>query len=190
MTVESDERLASRAAGGDKKAFEALVLRHRVRVFRVCYRMAGNVNDAEDWAQECFVRIWTQLKSYDSSRGFEPWMLRGASNTCKNLVKSRTSQRAKMVQTDWEEIQVAAPSHESPHEKAVTNEQKLAIEQALQQVSPVLRQAMTLWAVEQLSFKELAEVLGVPLWTAAQRVRRGLIQVRSTLAKKGHEVKS
>ncbi len=95
-----------------------------------------------------------------------------------------------MASTPFEEINIAAPKLAEPFEQTVSNQQKAAIADVLTTVSPVLRQALTLWAVEQLTFKELADALGVPLSTAAQRVRRGLMQVRGKLANKGYEVRS
>ncbi len=95
-----------------------------------------------------------------------------------------------MTSTPFDEINIAAPKEAEPFEQSVSKQQRVAIHDAMTTVSPVLRQALTLWAVEQLTFKELAEALGVPLSTAAQRVRRGLMQVRGKLANKGFEVKS
>ena len=170
-------------------AFEEILNRHRVRVYRICYRMAGNADDAEDWAQECFVRAWTQLKSFDVNRKFEPWLLRVTSNTCINLSKSRTNQRSRVSPISLEDHVIPTSSTSGPHEKLMNKATRQAIQEVMTHVSPVLRQAVALWAMEELTFKELAEALGVPLTTAAQRVRRGLIQVRRRLARQGFEVK-
>lgn len=83
-----DELLARRAAMGRIDDFEELLRRYRTRVYRICYRMAGNAEDAEDWAQECFVRAYSQLGRYNASRPFAPWLMRVTTNTCVNLAKS------------------------------------------------------------------------------------------------------
>ena len=189
MTVESDEWLAKQARGGDTKAFEEILTRYRVRVFRLCYRMAGNRADADDWTQECFIRVWTQLKAFDSDRRFEPWLLKVSANTCINLAKSRTVRQDRTSPVSIEEHVIAAPNEQLPLNQTISNENREAIHSALAHVSPVLRQAVALWATENLTFQELADTLGVPLSTAAQRVRRALIQVRGQLSKKGFEVK-
>jgi RNA polymerase sigma-70 factor (ECF subfamily) len=69
---ERDERLAARAAGGDRRAFEALVTRHRQAVYRLCWSATGNPADADDAAQETFLRVYRALPSYDPERPFGP----------------------------------------------------------------------------------------------------------------------
>ena len=72
---ERDESLAARAAGGDRHAFDALVTRHRQAVYRLCWAATGNHADADDAAQETFVRVFRSLSSYDPARPFGPWLL-------------------------------------------------------------------------------------------------------------------
>src|ERR1700721_2578637 len=100
-----DELLACRAAEGHLEDFEELLRRYRNRVYRICYRMAGNADDAEDWAQECFVRVYRQLRQYNPRLPFAPWLIRVASNSCINLAKSgqvRQDQIQVGLQSDWE----------------------------------------------------------------------------------------
>src|SRR5712691_10097315 len=84
-----DETLARRAAAGRLDCFEELLVRYRDRVYRICYRSAGNAEDAEDWAQECLLRVHRQLDRYDPAQPFAPWLLRVVGNTCINLAKAR-----------------------------------------------------------------------------------------------------
>src|SRR5687768_15809701 len=92
-----DEDLARRAAAGHLDCFEELLSRYRDRVYRLCYRSAGNAEDAEDWAQECFLRAYRQLGRYDPAQPFAPWLLRVATNACINLATAR-DRRQKRVQ--------------------------------------------------------------------------------------------
>ena len=77
---EKDERLAALAAGGDRGAFDALVTRHRQAVYRLCWSATGNAADADDAAQETFVRVYRSLPSYDPARPFGPWLRKIAWN--------------------------------------------------------------------------------------------------------------
>ena len=91
-----DEILARRAAEGKPDDFEAILSRYRDRVYRICYRMAGNAEDAEDWAQECLVRVYRQLGRYDPELPFAPWLMRVVANTCINLARARTRRQEKV----------------------------------------------------------------------------------------------
>ncbi len=183
----SDELLARRAAAGRLQDFEALLHRYRHRVYRICYRMAGNAEDAEDWAQECFVRVYKQLGSYNPALPFAPWFLRVVSNTCLNLARSRSIQRNRLAfgLDDHEEL----PSQTAgPLDAALSGEETRHVHAALATLPPPLRQAVTLRVLEGLSLRELAETLDVPLQTAASRVRRALNQVRERLGRMESEV--
>jgi RNA polymerase sigma-70 factor, ECF subfamily len=182
----TDEALALRAAGGDKDCFEEILVRHRDRVYRLCYRSAGNAEDAEDWAQECFLRIYGGLRQYDSGLPFLPWLLRVTSNTCINLARERGRRESRLV-LDYQEETVGG-SGPDPLASTLHGEEARETLNALQELKPLYRQAVILKVVEDLSFKELAEALGVPLPTAASWVRRGLLQVRDRLTKDGIEV--
>ena len=182
-----DEVLARRAAAGHRECFEELLARHRNRVYRLCYRLAGNAEDAEDWAQECFVRVYRQLGRYNPQMPFTPWLLRVVSNTCINLGKARTHRQDRFPLGLMEE-RASTVRTADPLNAALCGEDAQAISTAVEALSPALRQAVVLRVVEELSFRELSEVLGVPLQTAATRVRRALLQVRERLASAGVEV--
>lgn len=178
-----DEELARLAAGGRLDAFEELLARYRDRVYRICYRCAGNTDDAEDWAQECFVRAYRQLRHFNPALPFAPWLLRLVSNTCINLAKAR-SRHAPSCESEVLEEQ--ADSELDPLQKLVAREEDSAVLRAIGGLPPTLRIAVTLRVVDELSFRELSEVLGVPLQTAATRVRRALEQVRHSLARQNY----
>lgn len=177
-----DELLAEQASLGRLSAFEELVRRYRTRVYRVCYRMAANSEDAEDWAQECFVRIYRQLGSYRSDLPFAPWLLRVVSNTCVNLVKSR-SRRDRRIELGLDDEKAAPDPAPHPGVAVTRNDEARRARSAVDRLPALLRQALVLRIEEELSFREVAEVLGVPLQTAAARVRRALLQLRSQLGR-------
>ncbi len=190
MSRLSDEILARRAAAGQLDCFEELLARYRDRVYRVCYRSAGNAEDAEDWAQECLLRVYDQLERYDPAQPFAPWLLRVVSNTCINLAKTRSRRQERLElelseepSTCEVESDIALAS--DPLDRVLSGEAARAVLAAVESLSPRLREAIVLRVVEELSLRELAEVLGIPLQTAATRVRRALAQVRQRLARSG-----
>ncbi|HZO88736.1 MAG TPA: sigma-70 family RNA polymerase sigma factor [Chthonomonadaceae bacterium] len=182
-----DQLLARRAAAGHLEDFEELLRRYRDRVYRICYRMAGNAEDAQDWTQECFVRVYRQLHHYDSGLPFAPWLLRVASNTCVNLAKSRAHHQSKLGMS-YEEDHEMPSSIGDPLRSALSGEEARQVQAAVAALPPMLKQAVVLRVVEGLSFRELAETLGIPLQTAASRVRRALLQVREQLEQVESEV--
>jgi RNA polymerase sigma-70 factor (ECF subfamily) len=175
-----DESLACRAAAGHLDAFEELLRRYRDRVYRICYRMAGNAEDAEDWAQECLVRVYQQLGRYDPELPFTPWLLRVVANTSINLARSRTRRQEKLELGLEEECEAYSPAPD-PLRSTLSGEEGRQVRAAVRLLPAPLQQAVVLRVLEELSFRELAEVLGVPLQTAASRVRRGLMQIRERL---------
>jgi RNA polymerase sigma-70 factor, ECF subfamily len=177
-----DELLAGRAAAGRREDFEELLRRYRNRVYRLCYQMAGNAEDAEDWAQECLVRVHRQLGRYDPEQPFAPWLLRVVANTCINLAKTRTRRQGRLELGLSEEDDYVAPDAD-PAQVALAGDEARRVRAAIEGLPPLLRQAVVLRVLEELSFRELAEVLGVPLQTAASQVRRGLMQIRERLAR-------
>jgi RNA polymerase sigma-70 factor, ECF subfamily len=186
---ESDDTLARRASDGQIECFETLVSRHRARVYGICYRMAGNPEDAEDWAQECFVRVYQQLRHYNTSLPFVPWLVRVSSNTCLNCMGTRTRRRTLTPVGLSDELIHTLPSGEtsSPLRIVMERDEQSRRDAAIQELPPLLRQALVLRHQEELSLKEIAETLGVPLQTASTRVRRALLQVREYLTRKESE---
>lgn len=183
-----DEVLARRAATGKIEYFEELLARYRVRVYRLCYRMAGNAEDAEDWTQECFVRVYQQLGRYNAERPFTPWLLRVTSNTCVNLARAR-SRRESRVQVGLATEEEQASSQGDPLYRTLANVETQEIQEALETLSPLVRQTLILWAQEDLTFRELGDVLGVPLPTVSARVQRALVHLRERLLPREKRVK-
>jgi RNA polymerase sigma-70 factor (ECF subfamily) len=175
-----DELLAGRAAVGRLEDFEELLRRYRNPVYRICHQMAGDAEDAEDWAQECFVRAYQKLANYDPALPFRPWLLRLVANTCINLARTRMRRQGRVEMGLDEETGHFSPAAD-PAQAALSGHEARQVRAAIQGLPPLLRQAVVLRVLEERSFRELAEVLGVPLQTAAARVRRALIQVRERL---------
>jgi RNA polymerase sigma-70 factor (ECF subfamily) len=182
-----DEELARRAAGGRLDCFEELLARYQDRVHRICHRGAGNAEDAEDWTQECFLRVYRQLDRYDPALPFAPWLLRVVANSCIDLARTR-SRRQDRIGLGLTEETGGVETAPDPLDAVLSAEEARVVFAAVGALSPPLRQALVLRFVEGLSFRELAEVLGVPLQTAATRVRRALALVRERLDASGIEV--
>lgn len=149
----------------------ALVDLYKDVVFGLCYRMLGHRQDAEDVAQESFVRVFRSLSRWDSSRDFKPWLLAIAGNRCRSKIATR-SRQAK--QTDLvEDVADKVPDPEPAN--SLAEEVRLALEE----VRTEYRQAFLLFHEEELSYAEIGEALDCPVGTVKtwiHRVRRQLVE--------------
>jgi RNA polymerase sigma-70 factor (ECF subfamily) len=176
--VGADERvhdlreLVRQCLTGDQAAMLALVERFRGQVFGLCYRMLGQRQDAEDAAQETFVRVLKNLHRWDPTRDCEPWLLAIAGNRCRTALSTRKRRPAgsdaliDQVPDDAPDVRAAQHLAEEVH-------------LALASVRGEYRQAFVLFHENELSYAEIAESMDVPLGTVktwVHRARRDLIQ--------------
>lgn len=164
-----------------------LVERFQSQVFGLCFRMLGQRQDAEDMAQETFVRALRHLERWDSSRDFEPWLLAIAGNRCRTLLATRM-RRPPVVPLD-EPV--------SDHRSDLTAAQLLAeeVDLALGTLREEYRQAFLLFHEQELSYAEIGEILDCPLGTVktwVHRARRELVdrlRTRGVLQETPHEMR-
>lgn len=149
--------------------------------------MAGNAEDAEDWTQECFVRTFNKLPKFNASLPFAPWLWRVVANACINLAQNR-SRRQNHVDLGFDALDDLPSTAPNPSAAAVDRDEALRLRAAVDELSPLIREAIVLRVVEGMSLRELADAQRVPLQTAAARVRRGLLQARAALEASGLEV--
>jgi RNA polymerase sigma-70 factor (ECF subfamily) len=141
-----------------------LVERFRGRVFGLCYRMLGNREDAEDAAQETFIRLLKNLAKWDRNRDFEPWLLAIAGNRCRTALASR--KRRPSSYTIVEPIPDRRPDvHAVDH---LAEEVQLG----LQQLRTDYRQAFVLFHQHELTYEQIAEAMSRPLGTVKTWIHR------------------
>jgi RNA polymerase sigma-70 factor, ECF subfamily len=185
-----DASLAISASRGDRRAFTRLVEENKRSVYGLCLRLLSDPEEARDAAQEAFTRAYASLESYDLEQAFAPWVLRIARNHCLDLLRRRIPARAR-VELDAEDED--GPHRELPDtaseraddaiQKAQTRE---ALEQAVAALPPNYREVVHLFHVEQLSYKEIATTMGIPLGTVMTWLHRARAQLRTRL--EGQEV--
>jgi len=175
---EKDERLAAQAAAGDRGAFDALVTRHRRAVYRLCWASTGNHADADDAAQETFVRVFRSLPSYDPARPFGPWLRKIAWNCGLSVRRDRSAGVVVLAGIDASETVDPGPG---PEEEAAGNEERRRVAGAMAGLPPELRTVMVLRAVEGLSYAEIALVAGIPAGTVMSRLSRARKRLLETL---------
>jgi RNA polymerase sigma-70 factor (ECF subfamily) len=174
----TDERLAARAAGGDRGAFDALVTRHRQAVYRLCWSATGNPADADDAAQETFVRVHRSLSSYDPARPFLPWLRKIAWNCGLSIRRGGNAGVLTIAESDAPEPADPAPG---PEESAAGNEERRRVAEAMAGLPAELRMVLVLRAVEGLSYAEIAQAAGIPAGTVMSRLSRARERILAAL---------
>ncbi len=179
---ERDERLAEMAAGGDRAAFEALMTRHRQAVYRLCWAATGNSFDADDAAQETFVRLFRSLPSYDATRPFGPWLRKIAWNTSLSVSRDAKAGVPRVPEGEAPEPVDPLPG---PEAAAEWKEETEHVGAAMAGLPAELRTVLVLRAVEGLSYAEIAESTGVPAGTVMSRLSRARERMADLLGKGG-----
>ena len=171
--------LISRARGGDREAFGALVEQYRDNVYRLAYRMCGNAYDADEAAQEAFVAAWRALPNFRGDAKFSTWLYRLTTNAAIDVMR-----REKRHQTvgDGEMVDLADDA-DSPQETVERTEQQEAVQKALSTLSEEYREVLLLRYMEELDYAEIAEVLQLPSGTVKSRINRGRQALKAILEK-------
>ena len=165
---------------GEVKGFDKLVLHHKDKVFNLCYRMLGDYDEANDGAQETFVKVYRSLKDFRFEASFSTWLCTIAANTCRNRLKSleyRT--RKKMVRIDPAatsesgqtsvELEDPAPS---ALDRLTRQEQEVALQKAIDTLAEDHKTVVILRDVEGLSYEEIAKITGYTLGTVKSKLAR------------------
>ena len=180
-----DELLIRRAQHGDADAFEQLLLEHQKNVYNLCYRMAGNPDDAMDLSQETFLRAWRCLDQYQFASAFSTWLYRLCSNICIDFLRKRRRQQTVPLtfeDADGEEQTYAVPDVQPLPEEQV--ELKLTHETlaaAMAQLLPEHRAVLQLRVVNEMSYEQIADVLDIQIGTVKSRLSRARNQLKKIL---------
>lgn len=169
----TETELLTRARQGDPAAFGQVVEMFQAPIFNLCYRMLGDPNEAEDAAQEAFLRAYTQLARYDPARSFKTWLFAIASHHCIDLLRKR---RITWVSTDNDEAELNHPALNDPapgpERETARREQSRLIQHALARLAPDDRQALVLRYWYDFSYEEIADTLKTTVSAVKSRLHR------------------
>jgi RNA polymerase sigma-70 factor (ECF subfamily) len=181
--VEQDQGLLDRCLAGEDSAWEALLRDYTRKIYNLCYRFTGRVEEAEDVTQEVFIKVFQTLKSYDAAQGsFSTWLNRVARN---HLVDHYRRTRKDRVTSSLEDELPGAEEQPSPHMEPTgqveSRERRETLQLALDKLSPDLREAVILRDLHDLDYEEIALVLKVPQGTVKSRINRGRLELGRVL---------
>ena len=173
--MEEERVWIQRAMAGDQEAFACLVGAYQTAVYNLAYRMLGNAVEAEDAAQETFLKAYTRLNTYDSERKFSSWLLAIASHHCIDRLRQR--------RLGWLSLDELPPwrwlsSSSRPEEVVIRGEERDEVRQLLRQLPPHYRAAVILRYWHDLSYQDIAEAME----TTESAVKSTLHRARRMLA--------
>ena len=187
--------LAARCLAGDAAAWEQLARTQHRRIYGICYRFTGSASDAEDLTQETFLKMFRNLASFDPARGsFVTWLTTLTRNLLvDNYRRTRMERASDSLDESYggedDGSGVGGPTRadrladggKSQEQHVSGLELKAQIQMALKQVSPELREAVILRDLEDMDYKEIADVLGIPQGTVKSRISRGRAELARLL---------
>ena len=182
----SEEQLIRRAQQGDNGAFEELLLLHQKKVYNLCLRMSANPDDALDLSQEAFLRAWRSLGQYQFEASFSTWLFRLTSNICIDFLRRKKRRQETSLTESYDDsdegAELSVPDAQpGPEQQAMTNETKIELARAMEQLSPEHREILQLRVIEDLQYEQIADILGVRVWTVKSRLARARLSFRKIL---------
>lgn len=173
---EIDQELVARVQQGDKKAFDLLVLKYQLRVSKLVSRFLRNQSDVPDVVQDAFIKAYRAIPNFRGDSAFYTWLYRIAINTAKNhlVAQSRKSPANSIDAQEAEDYGASEwlKEYASPEREALASELEATIHQAMGDLPPDLREAITLREIEGLSYEEIAAVMDCPIGTVRSRIFR------------------
>ncbi len=189
--------LVRRCLAGDAGAWEEIVRRYHRRIYNICYRFAGSADDAQDLTQEVFIKMYRTLGSYDVERGA---LMTWVTTITRNLLVDHFRKTKQDRVTD--SLDATPVGHEdaiplgdqiadksiAPDARVQSRETGETVHQALQKLSPDLREAVILRDLQDMDYREIATVLKVPEGTVKSRINRGRAELARLLQRTYRQV--
>ncbi|MGE5221873.1 MAG: RNA polymerase sigma factor [Omnitrophica WOR_2 bacterium] len=163
-----------KAIKGDSIAFSSLIETYQGPVYNLCYRMLGDPNEAEDAAQETFLRAYRSIKRYDSQRPFSTWVLSIAAHYCIDQIRKR-----RFNQVSYEENPLIDPPdlNPGPESSLMMSEEQIKIQGLLKSLNPQDRAAIIMLYWYEFSYEEISQALSMSVSAVKSRLHRARIEL-------------
>lgn len=189
---DADLQLVRLVQRGNRHAFDLLVKKYQYKVAGIAQRFAANPADAQDIAQESFIKAYRAMESFRGESAFYTWLYRITVNTAKNFVVKNAG-RGISVDVDTPDIEAYDGSErlhqgDNPENILESSDVKRVIKEALQSLPDDLRQAITLREIDDMSYDEIADVMGCPVGTVKSRISRAREIINRKLTESGERL--
>jgi RNA polymerase sigma-70 factor (ECF subfamily) len=175
------DSLIERCLAGDQVAWEQIVRQNWRKVFNVAYKFVGKHDEAEDLTQDIFLKIFKALNTFDRRANFQTWIISISRNLCIDHYRSVRKERQTIARdVDSSDLQPATRER-GPYAQAEHQDLRAQLRQALETLPIALRTAVVLRDLQELSYQEIADRLGLPEGTVKSRINRGRIELAHQL---------
>ena len=177
--MENEAEIVARAQAGDAGAFEILVVEHQAYVYHLAFRVLGNEQEAEDTAQEAFVRAWQSLPNFRAQARFSTWLYRIVTNLCYNRLPKLRREVAAIGEEDIADT--ADHRIDLPHEGLEDAERRAWLHRQIDALPESYRLLITLRYQRNLAYEEIASITSLPMGTVKTGLFRAKERLRSAL---------
>ena len=185
-TPVTPDSLIEQCLGGDQAAWDAIVKQNWRKVFNVAYKFVGKHDEAEDLTQDIFLKIFKALRTFDRRANFQTWIVSISRNLCIDHYRSVRKERQTIARdVDSTDLQPASTDR-GPYARAEHEDLRDQLRVSLRKLPPTLRTAVVLRDLQELSYQEIADRLGLPEGTVKSRINRGRLELARQL-KRLHE---
>jgi RNA polymerase sigma-70 factor (ECF subfamily) len=175
------DSLIEQCLAGDQVAWEQIVRQNWRKVFNVAYKFVGKHDEAEDLTQDIFLKIFKALGTFDRRANFQTWIISISRNLCIDHYRSVRKERQTIARdVDSNDLQPAS-AERGPYAQAEHQDLRAQLRQALETLPLTLRTAVVLRDLQELSYQEIADRLGLPEGTVKSRINRGRIELAHQL---------
>jgi RNA polymerase sigma-70 factor (ECF subfamily) len=175
------DSLIEQCLAGDQQAWEQIVRQNWRKVFNVAYKFVGKHDEAEDLTQDIFLKIFKALNTFDRRANFQTWIISISRNLCIDHYRSVRKERQTIARdVDSNDLQPATTDR-GPYAQAEHQDLRAQLRQALETLPVTLRTAVVLRDLQELSYQEIADRLGLPEGTVKSRINRGRIELAHQL---------
>jgi RNA polymerase sigma-70 factor (ECF subfamily) len=173
----TDESIALKVQNGDAELFGELVERYQAKLLRYGRKFLSNADDAQDIVQDIFIKSYQNIQSFDTSRRFSPWIYRIAHNEFVNALKKHATRRV-VFEFDMDTVfpHLAAP--ETADSAALERDLRATLEGHLDKLDAKYREPLILYYLESMDYKEISDILQIPVSTVGVRLARARAQLK------------
>lgn len=179
MAEKTDEEIAAHVQGGDIQSFGLLMERYEQKMLRFGRKFLSEGEDIKDIVQEIFIKAYVNMQSFDASRRFSPWIYRIAHNEFVNAIKKKS--REKISFFDIDALFPHPPSPETADGETNNQELRRALDKCLGKMDSKYREPLILRYFEDLGYKDIAEILRIPVSTVGVRLQRGKAMLKNAI---------
>ncbi|KJS17328.1 MAG: hypothetical protein VR69_05765 [Peptococcaceae bacterium BRH_c4b] len=186
MSAATDELLVYKTIHSDTGAYSLLVERYQHQIFDLVYRIVHNQEDARDISQEIFIKAFRSLDKFRQESKFSTWLYRIATNHCLDFLRKNKREKYYLLPEHHPESgsagEIPSGSWSNPEQQLIQQEKLAQLQKALQELPESYRLPLLMQHYRQLSYQDIAEIMGIPVKTVATRINRAKNMLKEYLA--------